>query len=264
MSCHAPLKVHGRLVACAYCPGCRSKRSASWAIRLEDQQIRTERSCFLTLTIRDDIPFCFRDAPSPGRVTRRDLQLFFKRLRKRGAVFKYYAIGEYGEKSARAHYHVLLFGLDDRDRVTLESCWPWGHIDIGRVESASVRYVTGYVMKAPLGRLRLHEERIGACPPFSTMSKGLGAVGREARRHTLVTQGVIRVGSKAVSPPRYYTAGLSESDKQAFLLARRARGLAAAEVRLDLGAPYISNDVRERAKVSRADYTARQKPRGYL
>lgn len=264
MSCHAPLKVHGRLVACAYCPGCRSKRSASWAIRLEDQQIRTERSCFLTLTIRDDIPFCFRDAPSPGRVTRRDLQLFFKRLRKRGAVFKYYAIGEYGEKSARAHYHVLLFGLDDRDRVTLESCWPWGLIDIGRVEPASVRYVTGYVMKAPLGRLRLHEERIGSAPPFSTMSKGLGACGADARKHTITTQGVIRVGARAVSPPRYYLSRLDDSERRSFLLARRERELSAATSRLDVGRSYVSNDVMDRAKVSRADYTARQKPRGYL
>lgn len=263
MSCHAPIKAHGSLVACAYCPGCRSRRSATWAVRLEDEELCWDRSCFLTLTISDEAAL-LPDAPSPSRLRRRDLQLFFKRLRRAGAKFKYYAVGEYGEKSARAHYHLVLFGLDKRDFVLLESCWKWGHVDIGRVEPASIRYVTGYVMKAPLGRLRLHAERNQEGPPFSVMSHGLGSKGARSRAHTITTQGVIRIGSRAVPPPRYYVNALSDAEKLSFLDARRRRQLDSALNRVAECKPYVVNNVLDRAIVSRADFKAREKPRGRL
>jgi len=265
VSCHAPIEARGALVACAYCPGCRSKRSASWAVRLSDEEREWDRASFVTLTISDRVLFrCWNNPPNPARLSRRDLQLFFKRLRKAGYRVKYYAVGEYGEKFARAHYHLVLFGADSRDRVALEAAWPWGNVDIGRVEPASIRYVTGYVMKAPLGRLRLHEEREGHAPAFSVMSRGIGAVGGNARRHTITTQGVIRVGNRAVVPPRFYLRGLSEADRQAFLLARRQRQLERALARVAAGGEYVKNDVQDRAQVSRADFKARQKPRGVL
>lgn len=204
------------------------------------------------------------DIPSSTRVRRRDLQLFFKRLRFLGARFKYYAVGEYGDDSARAHYHVIMFGLDRRDRTLIERAWPFGIVDIGRVEPASIRYVTGYVMKAPLGRLRLHEERQGSYPTFSVMSQGLGLSRAIARRHTLVTQGAIRIGAKLVSAPRYYVNRLSEDDKQSFKEARRARCLALAVEGMNDGKPYQVNDVLDRATVSRADFRARAKKRGTL
>lgn len=266
MTCFEPVKAHGSLVACAYCPGCRSRRSATWAVRLEDEEKQYDRSSFLTLTIRDLPPsefLCF-DRPVPWAVSRRYLQLFFKRLRRSGARFKYYAIGEYGENFARGHYHVLCFGLDASDRVAIETAWPYGTVDIGRVEPASIRYVTGYVMKAPLGRLRLHEEREGNCPPFSVMSHRLGLKGAIARRHTITTQGVIRIGSKAVPPPRYYVSQLAPQDKEAFLLARRRRQLARALSRVSNNQEFVKNNVLDRAIVSRADFKAREKPRGSL
>lgn len=263
MSCHEPIKAHGSLVACAYCPDCRSRRSAIWAVRLEDEEKQWDRSCFLTLTISDAC-IGLPDAPSPSRLRRRDLQLFFKRLRKGGFRFKYYAVGEYGERSARAHYHILLFGLDRRDRVDIEKAWPFGIVDIGSLEPASVRYVTGYVMKAPLGRLRLHAERIGSGPAFSVMSHRLGFAGAHARRHTITTQGVIRIGSKAVPPPRYYVSQLDEKDKAAFLSARRDRQLQRGLDRLNQGQDFVKNNVLDRAIVSRVDFKAREKPRGRL
>jgi hypothetical protein len=43
---------------------------------------------------------------------KRDLQLFFKRLRKAypDVKLRYFACGKYGEQFARPHYHVILFG----------------------------------------------------------------------------------------------------------------------------------------------------------
>lgn len=265
MSCHAPVEARGAQVACGYCPGCRARRSASWAVRLGDEEVCWSRSSFVTLTISDRARFlCWRNAPDPARLARRDLQLFFKRIRKAGFRVRYYAVGEYGERAARAHYHVILFGMDQRDRVALELAWPWGLVDIGRVEPASIRYVTGYVMKAPLGRLRLHAERSGEAPPFSVMSRGLGSAGAESRRHTLVTQGVIRVGARAVVPPRYYVRRLSGEDRASFLSARRERGLSAALGRVAEGREYVENLVADRAVVSGAEFRSRAKARGSL
>lgn len=251
------------LVSCAFCPGCRARRSASWAVRLEDEERSWDRSCFLTLTIRDGLDPKL-DPPSPERLRRRDLQLFFKKLRKAGLKFKYYAVGEYGERSARAHYHLLVFGIDVRDRVAVEAAWPWGLVDFGRLEAASVRYVTGYVMKAPLGRLRLHEERQGNAPPFSVMSRGLGARGCDARKHTIVTQGCIRSGATRMVPPRFYLARLSESERLQYKLAVREEALRAANARVGDGKPYLLNNQLDRAEVARADFNARRKPRGVL
>lgn len=287
MSCHEPVKARGGLVSCMYCPDCRSRRSAVWALRLSDENKEWSRSCFLTLTVAPDPreywrkychdkeldPNIYRfplkndgDIPSAVRVSRRDLQLFFKRMRKHGATFKYYAVGEYGEASARAHYHVLLFGLDVRDRALIERAWCFGIVDIGRIEPASLRYVTGYVMKAPLGRLRLHAERTLQYPPFSVMSRGLGAKGSVARRHTILTQGVVRVGSVAVTPPRYYLRKLDDDSKKAYLLSRRSRLLQAALDRVAEGKMYLPSpqDLADRAKVSRADFNARRKTRGVI
>lgn len=263
MTCHAPIAARGALVSCAYCPGCRSRRSATWALRLSDELKDWDCSSFLTLTISQEASG-LPDAPNSARLDRRDLQLFFKRLRKAGFRIKYYAVGEYGEKNARAHYHVILFGVDGRDRVAIEAAWPWGIVDIGRVEPASIRYVTGYVMKAPLGRLRLHAERNLQGPPFSVMSQKLGAGGADARRHTLVTQGVVRVGARAVVAPRYYVGRLDEEGKVAFRVARRARELKRALARVDAGQEYLRTDGRERAIVARRDFAAREVPRGTL
>lgn len=266
MSCHEPIMARGGLVACMYCPGCRARRSAAWAVRLQDEHREWDKSCFLTLTVADypeGLEMVY-DRPVPWALSRRYLQLFFKKLRRAGLSVRYYAVGEYGEKFARAHYHIILFGLDKRDRVAIEACWPWGLVDIGEVEPASVRYVTGYVMKAPLGRKRLHEERQGNAPPFSVMSRGIGARGAVDRVHTITTQGVICLGSRAVPPPRYYVRRLSEDERRRFLVARRARGLSRALKRVDAGGFYVKNNVLDRADVSRADFTARQKPRGNL
>lgn len=266
MSCHEPVKARGALVSCGYCPGCRAKRSASWAIRLEDEEKVHSRSSFVTLTVAD-LPaneFLCTDRPVPWALNRRYLQLFFKLLRFRGNVVKYYAVGEYGEKKARAHYHVLLFGLDQRDRELIEECWPWGSVDIGRIEPASIRYVTGYVMKAPLGRLRLHAEREGNAPPFSVMSRAIGATSARARTHTITTQGVIYVGNKMVSPPRFYVRRLSSDDASRFRDARRRLLLTKALQRVADVQDYQVNNVLDRAKVSRADFNARKKARGSL
>lgn len=47
-------------------------------------------------------------------LNKRDVQLFLKRLRNAGFHFQYFGCGEYGDLSARPHYHLLIFS-DDMD-----------------------------------------------------------------------------------------------------------------------------------------------------
>lgn len=98
-----------------------------------------------------------------------DLTLFFKKLRKLGEKFKYYAVGEYGSKTMRPHYHVLFFGINDKNCIF--KAWKLGNIHIGDVTSASISYTLKYmdkIKKIPMyeGDMRVKE--------FSRSSQNLG------------------------------------------------------------------------------------------
>lgn len=119
-----------------------------------------ENNCFLTLTYRPE------DLPDDYSIHKEELQKFFKRLRKRGVKFRYFACGEYGEETNRPHYHAVLFGyafpdkelhkLTDRGHALytsklLDDTWQKGHALIGDVTFQSCAYVARYVMKKRKG-----------------------------------------------------------------------------------------------------------------
>lgn len=155
-------------VPCGKCPECLERRRADWSLRLSYESRRHINSQFITLTYEDD--FIVYGARSPTLV-KADLQLFFKRLRKRliNSKLKYYAIGEYGTNTHRPHYHIILFGLDHSyvHRGILEKCWSKGFVKVGTVNRSSIHYCTKY-----------HANRTdypdGSVPPFALISKGLG------------------------------------------------------------------------------------------
>lgn len=87
-------------------------------------------------------------------VSKRDIQLFLKRLRKYLGKYtdekiRYYAVSEYGPKTFRAHYHLLLF----YDKVStqkvmskaLRSSWQFGRIDFSLSRGKCTSYVSKYV-----------------------------------------------------------------------------------------------------------------------
>lgn len=101
---------------------------------------------------------------------KRDLQLYFKRLRILNPnKIKYYIVGEYGGKTLRPHYHAIVFNAKIE---TYQAAWFLGQIHYGSVTGASVGYTLKYISKP--GRIPLHknDDRV---PEFSLMSKGLGA-----------------------------------------------------------------------------------------
>ena len=100
-----------------------------------------------------------------------DLQRFFKRLRKcKKCVIKYYAVGEYGSKTMRPHYHVILLSdvfISEKDLLVT---WQKGLVHVGSVTTSSIAYTLKYIDK-PFKKLHDRDDRL---PNFSLMSKRLG------------------------------------------------------------------------------------------
>lgn len=155
-------------VPCGKCPDCLKRRISGWSFRLLQEGKRATSAVFLTLTYDTQ----FVPITSTGYMTlnKRDLQLFMKRLRKVSVnKLKYYAVGEYGGKTMRPHYHLILFNAD----VTqIQPAWQLGQIHYGSVTGASIGYTLKYMSKP--GKVPLHRNDDRA-REFSLMSKGIGS-----------------------------------------------------------------------------------------
>lgn len=158
-------------VPCNKCLACLSNKRADWCFRLEQEYKYSRGALFVTLTYND---WHMRHNRS---LCKRDVQLFLKRLRKRDGTNKirYYAVGEYGTKTARPHYHVLLFNCRSEEMVRAAWCdqkgRPIGNVHFGKVTSASVAYVCKYIVQPQI-------EVEGMEKPFAIMSRGYGIGGR--------------------------------------------------------------------------------------
>lgn len=157
-------------VPCGNCAACLSSKRESWTIRLFEESKNYLYSLFITLTY-DDGHLVYAVSPT---VVKRDIQLFFKRLRKKLSLpIRYYTVGEYGTKTQRPHYHIILFSEEEVTSNQLIEAWsdkqlnPIGNIVIGKCSIQSISYVCKYhVLKG--------KYPTGTAPPFTLMSKGIG------------------------------------------------------------------------------------------
>lgn len=172
-------------VPCGKCPDCRARRASGWSFRLMQEAKHSISAHFITLTYdTKHIPITRATYPT---LDKRDVQLFFKRLRKahekdtRGACslddlplpvlpkIRYYAVGEYGGRFKRPHYHVILFNAD---MSLIQSAWQLGQVHYGTVTPASVGYTLKYISKGGEVPKHKNDDRV---PEFSLMSKDLAA-----------------------------------------------------------------------------------------
>lgn len=166
---------------CGTCPACRSRRASAWSFRLMQEEKHAYSAYFITLTYAEtNVP---RTRNGYLEIRRRDLQLFFKRLRKMqtskryckkaGVPYieqplKYYAVGEYGGRFKRPHYHAIMFNASAE---LIERAWTAGHVHYGDVSGPSVGYTMKYITKPTKIPVHINDDRT---PEFSLMSKGLG------------------------------------------------------------------------------------------
>lgn len=221
-------------IPCGECIGCLMSWRRQWATRCVHELRLHRESAFVTLTYED------RKLPAGGSLSKRDLQLFMKRLRlARPAGLRFFACGEYGETTARPHYHLLLFNAcfpDQRQAkisgsgeplyrsTELGKLWSVGDHYIGSVTPQSCAYVAGYVLKK-VGQSGEEYARVGLAPEFRLMSRrpgvGSGWFDRyqdEAYRHDSAI-----LDGHEVPLPRFYDARYALIDPKEFERLRRER-----------------------------------------
>ena len=84
----------------------------------------------------------------------RDLQLFLKRFRKNVSkisndTVRFYAVGEYGPSTFRAHWHIIPYFNDpviaENIQQIVRKSWRYGRVDCSASRGSASSYVSGYV-----------------------------------------------------------------------------------------------------------------------
>jgi len=188
VKCGYPIILKGRAFGCGQCLACRINQRRVWTHRLLLEASLHEHNAFVTLTYDED------HYPEGGTLCPSDLRNYLKRLRKKlhPRTFRYFAVGEYGEKSDHPHYHLALFGVETCGRgstrlsrhgtaccpqcTLFTETWGKGHVYLGTLSEQSAAYTVGYVTKK-ITNPKGEEELAGRHPEFARMSNrpGLGA-----------------------------------------------------------------------------------------
>lgn len=244
------------LIPCGKCIGCRIRQREEWTTRieLEARDYPKEEVWFITLTYDDDhVPGMIvktgeiiRKAQytwKPGEkrpssvqiLLYEDIQKFLKRLRKayRGKL-RYFVAGEYGEQTARPHYHMILYGWRPTDLENLykihhngyysskwlADLWGMGQIQIAQAVPETYRYVAGYVTKKMYeidGKKANAYYELGQTKPFACMSlkPGLGDNYYQEHKEEIWRQGYIQcTNGKRAQIPRYYEKQMEAENPQ--------------------------------------------------
>ena len=235
-----------------------------WAVRCYHENLwHGGVGQFVTLTYREE------SLPQGGSLFKKDFQDFMKRLRKRrGRGLRFYMCGEYGDKTFRPHYHMLLFNNVFEDLVLckeedgkrsyqsgeLLDCWRLGNCQVDALSLPSVFYVSGYVRKKLTGPLaeEVYGERIA---PYNDMSRGskklgTGGIGREfCLKYWKGQYDFFYVEGMKMPVPRYYDKVMWEQEpeimrERMYARADKSRDLSERELRrLD---EYYNHIVKEK------------------
>ena len=170
-------------IPCGGCLGCRMDYAQQWALRCQLELQRHTSAVFSTLTYDEEhVPITL---PQPHEA----LPPFLKRLRFHTKKhIRFYASAEYGERTARPHFHAILYGLDLTDAKTIENTWPYGHTRTEEITAARIAYTAGYChKKADYKHIphERHDPTTGECyiwqPPYKLMSRRPG-IGADAKK----------------------------------------------------------------------------------
>lgn len=239
-------------IACGGCRECLRKLKRDWSVRVMHTLQDLGEGCFVTVTYNDE------NLPWDMGLEKDALQRFLKRLRKRfpDNEIKYLAVGEYGGRYLRPHYHLCILGLDlaahplavtapataqGKSGVlktvpVLDSLWPYGFHTVGPLNEASAAYTAAYTVKKLERKAEdyLHRSYDGhhwtVAPEFHLHSRrpGLGMRWLE-RYHEDVYGTVSHPKSQVmwrgnpVSPPLAYDRWLKEHDPRRWRAVKKLR-----------------------------------------
>lgn len=259
-------------IPCGKCLECKLEYSKQWANRCMLEASQFKNNCFVTLTYNDqnvpisDFPIEYDlntgeplDYDKAQTLRKKDLQKFIKNLRsslnripgkldsKGNPIYykvgdpeykkiRYFASGEYGSKSKRPHYHLIIFNWIPDDLIQvgqnfngdtyykspyLESLWPYGFNLVANVTWETCAYVSRYVAKK-LSVLSDNDIYKNLCiePEFVLMSRrpGIGKTWYNSHNvcyATFLNQYITTPnGSRKIGPNRYFDKILDQEDPE--------------------------------------------------
>ena len=129
------------------CKPCNNWRRMKWIYRLEQENLVTPRTWFLTLTssstlVQDEWRHSWQKYMKKVRksLTARNVDASKRQLR-------YFAVQELGKKNSRRHLHALIYCSDTLTRRELENHWNLGFSNCKLVQPTHIRYVAKYIGK---------------------------------------------------------------------------------------------------------------------
>lgn len=143
------------LIPCGKCIECLLSKKKRIKSRIMYEIKKNKYNYFITLTYKNN----------PKTLNYKDIQLFFKKIRRtiNCEKMKYYVVGEYGEKTGRPHWHLILSGIKLEDTLKLyklgtngayynsnliSECWNYkGWAVIARATEPTAAYVANYCLK---------------------------------------------------------------------------------------------------------------------
>lgn len=261
---------------CGKCEVCKKNKRKEMTVRLTNEIESHEHSCFVTLTYKpEELPYVnivtgevrrykdifdtaddvlFKDAVMKEwtpTLVKKDLQDYLKRQRKylstplkkkqdsRDYVDKirYFAVGEYGSKKSRPHWHLIIFGWNPSDKEVfcnrgqynlyrskqIEANWEFGISTVGDCNNAVAKYCAQYVTKKEDRKLRYKSEFVQK--ELVLCSKMNGAMGAsfcdKYWKQILEQKGVTLLNRKTGQAykykiPAYYKARISRLHPEEF------------------------------------------------
>jgi hypothetical protein len=225
-------------IPCGQCIGCRQDKRREWALRMINEKITSKDSIFLTLTYSDE------HLPNGSTLVKRDIQLFFKRLRQadNNDNIRHFSVGEYGDQTARPHYHCIIYNYFPSDTrkwdntlyqsKSLEKIWGKGLALFGNVEYDSASYCAKYTTKnfltdqetkakltakygSKYAKIQTQKEKYGDREPeFALMSRrpAIGFDFLQKYKEQIINNGYLTIEGNKISLPRYYKNKLNETE----------------------------------------------------
>lgn len=143
-------------VRCGHCVNCLAKNQQEWVFRMLLESEVSETTYFVTLTYSDE------KLPAGKALVKNHPRRFVKSIRQKlnrlsdefgfdRPDVRYYLCGEYGKKTNRPHYHLMLFGLPLHNLIEvhnfLRELWPYGFIQVALPELKRFHYIAKYITK---------------------------------------------------------------------------------------------------------------------
>jgi len=256
-------------IPCGQCILCREEQARQWGVRITHEASMHDYNSFVTLTYADE------HLPPYNSLNYEDLQKFWKRLRHHLGAMRYYAVGEYGDKTQRPHYHACVFGhsfIENRKilRETptllwtspmLEEAWGLGHVSVGALTFETARYTASYVTKKLRSKqtyVRINEEDGELIPLvqprcFASRDPAIGGTWLAEFGARVYDHDRVVINGKPQKPPKSYDRWLEATQgKEAIAKIKEKRQIKAAKAK--------PQDAHARAKIARARAKQKSKP----